>query len=134
TEHDGTSVNLVRGFGTSGDTITLSFSILCASDVDEVVVEASDLHIADCEIADRKIAADNIEVYIAKIWEQAGLGRKQGKKMQVRELLVKDDRQPLTDRYRRGYKHWRQFSQTAMFYCPPDVRLEGPAKTTLAAG
>jgi len=155
--HDGTSINLVRGLGASGDTVTLSFSVMSTSDVDEIVFEAVDLNIeamnSNVETTDshikttnlnseemdpnkkvHKIAAGNIEIYIAKVWEQAGLGRKQGKRIQVRELLLKDDRQPLMDRYRRGYKHWRQFSKAAMFYCPPDVRLDGPASTRLDAG
>jgi len=127
-KHDGIAIDRVRGFGACGDTITLSFSIVSPHRVKEIVFETRAL-----TMEDQKIAADNIEVYIAKLWEQAGLGRKQGKKVLVRELLMKDDRQSLEDRYRRGFKHWRQFARPAMFYCPPDVRLSGPACTSLEA-
>ncbi|CAN5602420.1 hypothetical protein BH10CYA1_BH10CYA1_11520 [soil metagenome] len=116
----------VRGFGVSGDIITLSFSVVADADVGDLVFEPGALR-GDGKV----IAAKAIEVYIAKIWEQAGLGRKQSSKILVRELLVKDDRQLLKDRYRRGFKHWRQFAKPTMYYCPPNVRLSGSARTRL---
>ncbi len=72
-----------------------------------------------------------IDIYIVKEWPQAGIGVHQSAQRMVGELLLKDDRQPMRDGYRIGYRHWRQVFRPARYYQPPDVRLQGRAVTDL---
>ena len=73
------------------------------------------------------------ELYVVHRWAQAGIGVFQSSPVQVSELLLKDDREPLRDSYVRrcGAFHIHK-SQSR--YQPPDVRLTGPVRTSIAAG
>lgn len=79
------------------------------------------------------IDAESVEPYIVQIGEQAGLGVYQGPKINVPELLLKDDRVSLKDGYKRSFKHWRHIKRRLNLYSPPSVRLRGNACTALKA-
>lgn len=72
-----------------------------------------------------------MQLYVVKIWQQAGLGIYQRESMMVRELLLKDDDQSLSDGYAKKVKHWKHLLKPFELYDAPDVRLDGPVRTTV---
>lgn len=122
----------LSGFGTPGETVSLSFSVAASAYSGGLVVHATSL-----TSETHCIPQNRIETYVVRRWTQAGIGVYQADAMEVPELLVKDDSQSLADGYRRRYKlkPGPRWSLRSIYqYQPPDIRLSGPAKTLLEPG
>jgi hypothetical protein len=102
---------------TPGEFESLSFTVRASTDVGAVTVKPGDL-----VGAGRPIAASNVEVWVVKVWAQAGRGVRPMRSVTVPELLLKDDDASLSD-------GWDASGR----YTPPDVRLSGDVKTRLKA-
>ena len=88
----GEAVTSLRGFGTAGEMLSLSFSLSASEEIAELELTALDL-----EGVGASIPKSCVSLFIVKLWEQAGIGVYQSSSMQVAELLLKDDREPLND-------------------------------------
>jgi hypothetical protein len=119
----------LEGMGCIGETINLSFSLESSEDISELEISALPL-----VGSGGTISAESIQIYVVHIWDQAGIGVYQSAPVPVAELLLKDDRVPLLDKYRRQYKHWRHLFNPSYVYGAPDVRLDGPVRTSLKKG
>ena len=122
------AVKSLRGFGTAGEMLSLSFSLSASEGIAELELTGSDL-----ESTEASLPKSCVSLFIVKVWEQAGIGVYQSTPARVAELLLKDDRAQLGDSYsRRGQcGHWKHLLRASQLYRPPDVRLEGNAHTTL---
>jgi len=118
----------LSGFGTAGEMLSLSFSLAASAAIANLELASSDL-----ASATDSIPKSRVSLYIVKVWEQAGIGIYQSDAVRVPELLLKDDRAPFRDGYsRRGScGHWKHLLRASHIYKPPDVRLEGDARTSL---
>ena len=125
------AVTSLRGFGTADEMLSLSFSLSASERVADLEITALDL-----ESSVAAIPKSCVTLFIVKIWDQAGIGVYQSLRTSVAELLLKDDRTPLSDSYsRRGQcGHWKHLLRASQLYRPPDVRLEGAACTKLDSG
>ncbi|BCM93392.1 hypothetical protein IAD21_05283 [Abditibacteriota bacterium] len=126
--------NEIRAQGTPGEMVSLSFFVSADEDRDELKIGISELsNDLGC------ISQDLLDIYVVKIWEQAGISIYISDPVQVAELLVKDDRLPFHDHYSRRCAHWknplhwRHLLRPPKFYCPPSVRLQGLVHTNLKA-
>jgi hypothetical protein len=126
--HETAKVTVLTGFGTPGETVNLSFSICAEEDMPELVFEFSGL---TCDSS--SVPSSQVQIYIVKVWEQAGIGLHLAEAVNIPELLLKDDRLALQDGYVKQYKHWKHLLTPLTVYNPPDVPLTGPAKTSLQA-
>jgi len=127
-EPEGDRIQEVKGFGAPGELLSLSFSLLSSSEIENLEIYADNLCSASDEIATA------INVHVVKVWPQAGIGVYQSTSVDVPELLLKDDREKLTDGYIKGCRHRRHFfRQRCTYYQPPDVRLVGNCRTSLEA-
>ena len=119
----------LEAMGCIGETITLSFSLESADDI-------SNLEISALPLAGSAgiIPPESIQVYVVHVWNQAGIGVYQSSSTLVSELLLKDDRAPLLDKYKRQYRHWRHLFSPSYVYGAPDLRLVGPVRTSLKKG
>lgn len=106
--------------------MSASFSLGASAAAAEVTLVPSDL-VGDTDV----IPGRAIDLYIVKRWSQAGIGVYQAAPQIVGELLLKDDRVRLSDRYAIRYAHWRQLFRPVRYYVPPDVRLRGEAVTDM---
>lgn len=118
----------VNGFGAPGEMLSLTCSVVAAQSCAAIQVSVSDL-LSPAGVID----ARSIQLYVVKVWEQAGLGAYQSPAMRVPELLLKDDGHALSDGYTRTQctHHWKHLLRPARFYSPPDVRLDGNVQTSL---
>lgn len=123
------TVTEVSGRATAGETLSLSFSLLSRPSIPNVEISVSDLRGSS-----GIIKAEAVNLYVVKVWEQAGLGVYQSGRVRVAELLLKDDRADLSDGYVRRCGHTRHFLRSATYYRAPRVRLGGNACTALSAG
>lgn len=128
-QHGGNEVNEISGFGSPGETVSLSFSLI--SNRNHQTVE---LHSVPLAGESQSLGAESVDIYIVKVWEQAGIALYQAERMNVPELLLKDDRVRLMDGYRRHFKRKRHLIEPLRLYEPPKVRLKGHAATSLIAG
>ncbi len=125
-EAESREIDVLAGAGCIGETITLSFSLESSENNSEVEITATAL-----TGATGLIPPDAIQLYVVHVWNQAGIGIYQSAPVAVRELLLKDDRVPLSCRYRRQFRHWRHFLKPSYRFCAPQLRLEGPVRTSL---
>jgi hypothetical protein len=111
-----------------GEIAHLSFSIDSGASIENLEVSPTSL-----TASGGTSFALEPDLYIVHRWLQAGLGVFQSAPVQVGELLLKDDREPLRDGYVRrcGALHVHK-SRTR--YHAPDVRLTGPVRTSISAG
>ena len=119
-------ITVLRCRAAPGEPVSAAFGLSTPAPVRGVELVASDLAGPAAYVPSAAV-----DIYIVKEWPQAGIGVHQSAPRVVGELLLKDDRQPLRDRYRIGYRDWRQVFRPARYYLPPDVRLKGPAVTDL---
>lgn len=122
-------VSQVAGAAAGGEMLSLSFSLLSQTAVRDVEISATDLR-GTAGI----IKAESVNLYVVKIWEQAGLGVYQTERVRVAELLLKDDRADFTDGYVERCGHKRHFLRSASYYSAPSIRLSGNVCTFLSAG
>jgi hypothetical protein len=108
--------------------VSLAFAVHTTEPIGEIAFEVGAL-----TGPSGSIDAGATDVFVVKVWEQAGVGVYQSKPVRVPELLVKDDRPPLSDGYRRWCGHWRHLHRRSSYYVPPAVRSVGPACTSLDA-
>jgi len=80
------------------------------------------------------ISQNNLALHVVKVWDQAGIGVYHSQSRPVAELLLKDDRVPLSDSYRPHITNWRHLLRPAHVYVPPNVRLTGEVVCSLDAG
>jgi hypothetical protein len=120
----------LEGSGTPGEMLSLSFSISAPDSVTELLLTTTGL-----ACSSNCIQESCISLFVVKVWEQAGIGVYQSSPVRVAELLLKDDRTPLSDGYtRRGRcRHWRHVLRKSALYKPPDVCIDGDAHTSLNA-
>ena len=123
-------ISSVEGVGTAGEMLSLSFSISATESTTELLLSPSNLRSSN-----NLIPKSCIDLFVVKVWEQAGIGIYQSSPVRVAELLLKDDRVPLRDGYtRRGRcQHWRHLLRRSPLYQPPDIRLAGDVLTSLDA-
>lgn len=119
-------ITVLRCRAAPGEPVSTAFGLSTQRPVSNVELLASDLTGPSAGVAGKVI-----DIYVVKEWPQAGVGVHQSAPQVVGELLLKDDRQPIRDRYRIGCRHWRQVLRPARYYSPPDVRLQGRAVTDL---
>ena len=74
------------------------------------------------------------DLYVVHKWRQAGVGVFQSAPVDVSELLLKDDREPLRDAYGRRCGSPFHIHKSRSRYQAPDVRLTGPVRTSMTAG
>ncbi len=129
--HDGENATHVRGLGTPGEMISLSFSISSREPIENLKLTASALRGGAGVISN-----DSVNLYVVGVWRQAGIGVYQSAPTRVAELLLKDDRQHLRDGYTRRGRccHWRHTLRASRIYSPPEVRLDGHVCTSFAPG
>ena len=125
-ERWGTEVQVrqLRGEGAPGERVALSFDIRAQERV-PIVVEA------------HGPARDWLDVFVVKVWDQAGVGVYRGPPVTIPELLLKDDGVELSDTYGRfcGHlRHLHRLRRRPHYYRPPILRLEGSVTTTLEPG
>ena len=123
-------IGSVEGVGTAGEMLSLSFSISTTDSTTELQLTPTDL-----QSSNGLIPKSCIDLFVVKVWEQAGIGVYQSSSVQVAELLLKDDRVPLRDHYtRRGRcRHWNHLLRRSALYQPPDIRIDGDVFTSLDA-
>ncbi|BCM94386.1 hypothetical protein IAD21_06293 [Abditibacteriota bacterium] len=132
---DDVALDEIRALGTPGEMVSLSFFLASSQFLAEIEIEISDLS-QDSAVIHRGL----LDLYVVKVWEQAGIGVYQSTTMDVAELLLKDDRECLHDHYSRrcahwkNPRHWRHGLRPPQFYCGPTIRLHGPVRTSLEAG
>ena len=119
-------IAVLRCRAAPGEPVSTAFGLWTPRPIGDVELRPSDL-----TGPSSALAAASVDLHIVKEWPQAGIGVHQSAPQVVGELLLKDDRQPLRDGYRIGYRHWRQILRPGRYYSPPDVRLHGPALTEL---
>src|SRR4051794_20986816 len=120
----GDDIGRIQGFGSPGEVVSLAFSLHAEADVGEVVMEATDLRDGE-----RSIPSSAVELHVVHVWTQAGVGVYQDAPVRVPELLLKDDRVALRDRYTfRRPGSWRPYRRR-LRYVAPTVRLDGEART-----
>ncbi len=112
--------------GTAGETISLTFEITCDEHIPELQVSVQELHSSNLDI--------NVDIFIVKMWQTAGVGIYQSTPMLVEELLVKDDRTDLHDGYRKEAETWRSIFKPTWFYEAPKLPDHKDARTTLGQG
>jgi hypothetical protein len=117
----GERIGAIKGFGSPGETVSLSFCLEADADVPAVVVEAS-------------IPGVAVDVHVVHAWDQAGVGVYRGPRVRVPELLLKDDRASLDDGYTRRCGSPLHVHRRRVRYSPPPLRLEGAVRTDLEAG
>lgn len=127
-KHTNKKIDCLRGFGTAGEMISLSFSLASREPISDLELTGSDL-----ESTNFLMPKDCVSLFIVKVWEQAGIGVYQSAPVRVAELLLKDDRAPLHDGYTRRGRcgHWKHLLRASQLYQPPDVRLKGDVCTSL---
>jgi len=120
----------LQGYGTAGEMLSLSFSVSAPDAVTELLITSTDL-----KNSNNVIRKDCIDLFVVKVWEQAGIGVYQSSPVRVAELLLKDDRAMLRDSYtkRGSCGHFNHFLRRSSLYQPPEVRLKGDAFTSLNA-
>ena len=123
-------ISLVEGVGTPGEMLSLSFSISSPDSITELLLSPTDL-----KSSNNLIPKSCIDLFVVKVWEQAGIGVYQSASVPVAELLLKDDRAQLHDCYtRRGRcQHWKHLLRRTALYQPPDVRIDADILTSLEA-
>jgi len=121
-------ISSVEGVGTAGEMLSLSFSISKTDSTTELQLTPTDL-----QSPNGLIPKSCIDLFVVKVWEQAGIGVYQSQSVQVAELLLKDDRVPLRDHYtRRGRcRHWKHLLRRSSLYQPPDIGIDGDVFTSL---
>src|SRR5215218_6952899 len=119
----------VSGVAAPGETLALGFSLAADADAGELGLEATELRGEQ-----GSIPAAAVDLHVVRVWQQAGVGVYQDAPVLVPELLLKDDRVALRDRYtRRRPGSWRPYRRR-VGYVAPDVRLCGEARTQITAG
>ena len=115
--------------GAPGETLLASVSVSCST-------PRRDLRISVVDLIGPggTIAANRIDLYVVKVWEQSGLGVYRCQPISVPELLVKDDSVTLRDGYRRVYNNWKNYIKPRYVHDSPDVRLDGDVHTALEPG
>ena len=119
-------VNL-RSVASPGELLSVAVSVMAETSAVEIEITAAALGGSAGTIP---VAA--IEVFVAKVWEQAGVGVYQSERTAVAELLVKDDREVLRDGYISHCEHWWHRLRSRNYYSPPHLRMSGPVRTALA--
>jgi hypothetical protein len=119
----GETADALRVTGAVGEVVPLSFAIEADADINDVSI----------------VAPQSVDLYVVLAREQPGTGLERSDMRPVRELLLKDDRQPLSD----GFGYWcgharhiprRMLRPRKAFYHPPDVRLDGDVRTSFVRG
>jgi len=119
----------VKAIVARGEMASVSFSIESQTTVDDLEVFGNPLFSGSG--ADSGIGVD---LHVVHRWRQAGLGVFQSSPVEVGELLLKDDRVHLRDRYVHGCGNLFHIHKSGTRYSPPDVRLTGPVRTSIASG
>lgn len=119
----------VKAILARGEMASVTFSIEASTAVDNIEVLAT-------PILSSAGAGGQLEIdlHVVHRWQQAGLGVFQSAPVEVGELLLKDDRIDLRDQYVRRCGDIRHIHKSRSRYLPPDVRLTGPVRTSIAAG
>jgi hypothetical protein len=128
-EHQEHQVDALSGAGAPGEAVTLSFAMRAQTSCQAIEINSGLL-----KGSRQTIPSGSVDLYIVKVWEQAGIGLYQSESMMVPELLLKDDRITLKDGYRRCFKRLRHLVQPYWLYVAPAVRLTGPILTSLEPG
>jgi len=115
----------LRTAGAPGEMISASFSVEASEHV-ELSLQVSELATEQ--------GALPVELHLVHIWDQAGIGLYQSDRQPVAELLLKSDREPLSDGYQAACGHKRHFYRRGNYYRAPDARLSGEVSATLRAG
>jgi hypothetical protein len=117
----------VKASVTRGEIAHLSFSLDSGASIENLEVSPTSL----TSSGGQNYALES-DLYVVHRWLQAGVGVFQSAPVEVSELLLKDDREPLRDSYIRrcGAIHVHK-SRTR--YRPPNVRLTGPVQTSISA-
>lgn len=125
----GRSVSKLSSFACPNQVQCLSFSIVSSEDIADIRIYPESLTNSSNEISSK-----NIDIFIAHVWEQAGLASLVRDPVKVPELLLKDDRVHLEDSYSRKLIFGHKIVSFAERYCPPKVRLTGDVETNLIKG
>lgn len=125
-EHTGNIAESMRMFGCAGETVSGSVSLSASATIENVEIACTALQAGSYQL-------DAVDVFLVKQWEQSGIATYQDKPITVSELLVKDDRQIIDDKYHPAIKHWRHLLRPLKLYEAPDIRLTGDVCTTLSA-
>jgi hypothetical protein len=127
-ERAGDDTSELRGFGSPGEIVSLSFSVRSSHRIAEVELSASAL-----KGPAGVIPESSIDLHVVHVWKQAGLGVYQSAPVDVPELLLKDDRVQFRDGLTRWCGNLRHLHRKRSRYVAPNVRLEGSVRTTLEA-
>ncbi|MBI2809745.1 MAG: hypothetical protein HYX67_02785 [Candidatus Melainabacteria bacterium] len=119
-------ISSLQAFGTAGETISLTFEITDDEHISELQMRAEEPNSTNSEI--------NVEIFVVKIWQAAGVGIYQSTSLLVEELLLKDDRIDLNDGYRKEVDTWRNVLKPTWFYEAPKLPTHKDARTTLGKG
>ena len=115
--------------GAPAETLSLSFSVCAQAPTGEVTLSVTDL-----TGPGGRISADCIDLHVVKVWEQSGIGIYRSTGILTPELLVKDDRVPYHDGYRRIFPTWKQYIRPRRVFRAPDIWLVGDVRTAFGAG
>ncbi|CAN5457955.1 hypothetical protein BH10CYA1_BH10CYA1_27370 [soil metagenome] len=119
-------ISSLQACGTAGETISLTFEITCDEHIPELQMRTEEPNSTNLDV--------QVEMFIVKIWQTAGVGIYQSTSMLVEELLLKDDRIDLHDGYRNEAVNWRSIFKPAWFYEGPKLPDHKDARTTLGSG
>ncbi len=109
--------------GTAGETVSLTFEITSDTGIPELRLRP---------LGSVTIERDfQVELFVVKKWQAAGVGLYQAGSMIVEELLLKDDRIDLHDGYRREVTNWRNIFHPTWFYEGPTLPDHEDVRTTL---
>ena len=119
----------VKATVAAGEIVSLSFSLDTRPGCDKLELFPTALKSS----AGANLHA-NMDLYVVHRWQQAGIGVFQSSPMSVSELLLKDDRVELRDRYVRRCGSFAHLHKSRTRYLPPDLRLTGPVRTSIESG
>lgn len=125
----GEATREVKALLARGEMASATFSIGASTSVDNIEVFTTPVLSSGAGAA-----LLQIDLHVVYRWQQAGLGVFQSAPVEVGELLLKDDRVTLRDGYVRRCGDIRHLHKSRSRYLPPDVRLSGPVRTSIAAG
>ncbi len=117
----------IKAFGCPGQTAVFSVSIVSDHEIPQLAVLLGDFTNGEACI----VSAESSQVYFVKVWELSGSGLERGEAVSRAELLLKDDREPLSEGYMENPSRALGCENPAWLYQAPDLRLEGPARTSL---
>ena len=118
----------VKAMVARGEMASFSFSLEAAATTTDLELFATPL-----VSSSGRASPVDIDLHVVHRWPQAGIGVFQSAPVEVGELLLKDDRVTLRDRYVRSCGNLHLHKSRSR-YEGPDLRLKGPVRTSIAAG